>query len=934
MVQHRQKSRSYKYNAFISYHAADNKLAPAIQSALHGFARPWYRMRALRVFRDKTNLPANPGLWDAIERALERSEWFLLMASPRAACRPWVQREISWWLEHRSISHMLILLTEGAIVWDEEHRDFNWEQTTALPRILRGKFRGEPLYVDLRRLRKAEQLTLRHSEFRSAVVDIAAPLHGRDKDELEGEDVRQWRRFLRVRRAVATGLSLLTITAAMLATLFYLQRLTAIRNQINALIESSENALAANNQLEALLGAVKAGRELKDTSGKLSDLVRSIVDPQGWEETGARVTAGLHRVLDDVRERNRLEGHSGRVNSVAYSPTCPGTKPLIASASDDRMVRLWKMDGSVIETPQRLEHGARVTSVAFSPDCRTLASASLDQTIKLWSYDGTPIAQRSADSEVMSLDFSPDGQFLAWGGDLGQVTIMSLADNTTRRLKAHGAGSVRVRFSATCRDGKSLLATVSGSQIDKAPVKLWRLDGELFQALGDPGHTANALSFSSDCTTMAVADGVGTLALWRLDGVRYSPYEFLAHDGNPVNSIAFSPDGQTIATASESNLSSPGVRGNVVKLWNREGGKPKIFEGHKRPVTSVSFSPDGKTIVSGSADNTVRLWGVNKIPVVEVLPGKQDAFNASFSADGRRLALVRTDNTVELRDVELRNLESGWIRSWKTETDPSREVLFLLRGETFPVNVRALQALDENQGVYLKRIEAGIASLTASADGKLLAWVGGDDTVRIWAGGGKPVATVRGYSVSVRTLRFSPNGQALAFLASSHEQGTLTLWRRDKPAPLVLKGHEQPINAIAFSPNSQTLASGGEDHLVKLWDLDGRAIRTLSGSDRITEVVFHPQGHILATASYDDRVKIWSINGRELRALTPESRPILAIGFVGGGRQLVAVSQDGSVTRWNLDLKGLLHHGCEWLSAYLHSGRNLQEDDRTVCGLS
>lgn len=928
MVKHRQKPRSYKYNAFISYsHAADNKLAPAIQSALHGFARPWYRMRALRVFRDKTNLTANPGLWNAIERALDGSEWFLLMASPQAACRPWVQREISWWLEHRSITHMLILLTEGAIVWDEGHTDFDWEQTTALPRSLSCRFQGEPLYVDLRKLREAEQLSLRHSEFRSVVVDIAVPLHGRDKDELEGEDVRQWRRFLRVRRAVATALSLLTITAVMLATLFYLQRLTAIRNQINALIESSENALAANKQLEALLGAVKAGRMLKNTSGKLSDLVQSIVDPQSWEETGARATIILHRVLDSVRERNRLEGHSDRVNSVAFSPPCPGAKPLIASASDDRTVRLWKTDGSAIESLQRLEHGDRVTSVAFSPDCRTLASASFDHTVKLWSFDGAPVAQHSTDTAVMSLDFSPDGQFIAWGDDLGQVTILSLADNTTRGLKAHRPGAVRVRFSATCRDGKPLLATASGNQIDEAPVKLWRLDGVLFQALADPGHTANDLSFGSDCTSIAIAGGARPPALWKLDGVRYARYKSLAHDGNPVNSIAISPDAQTIATASENKLSNPGAQGNVVKLWTREGGKPEIFEGHNGPVTSVNFSPDGKTIVSGSADNTVRLWRVEKNPVVEVLRGRHDTLSASFSADGRRLGLVRTDNTVELRD-----LESGQIRSWKIETDSSLEVLFLLRGEAFPVNARALQALDEKQGLYLRRVQEGIVSFSASADGKLLAWAGVDNTVRFWAGGGKPIATLGGYSVSIRTLRFSPDGHALAFLASSHEQGTLKLWRRDSPAPLVLKGHGLPINAIGFSPNSQTLASAGEDHLVKLWGLDGREIRTLIGhSDRVTEVVFHPQDHILATASYDDTVKIWSINGKELITLTPESRNILAIGFVRGGRQLVAVTQDGSVTRWNLDLDTLLHHGCGWLSEYLHTGQNLQEDDRTHC---
>ena len=75
-----------KYKAFMSYsHAADGNLAPAVQSALHRFARPWYKLRSLRVFRDKTSLSATPELWPTIERALTESEYFLLFASPEAA---------------------------------------------------------------------------------------------------------------------------------------------------------------------------------------------------------------------------------------------------------------------------------------------------------------------------------------------------------------------------------------------------------------------------------------------------------------------------------------------------------------------------------------------------------------------------------------------------------------------------------------------------------------------------------------------------------------------------------------------------------------------------------------------------------------------------------------------------------------------------------
>ena len=106
-----------QYDGFISYsHAADGKLAPALQRALHVLAKPWYRRRALRVFRDKTSLSANPALWPAIEQAFRQSQWFLFLASPQAAHSHWVRKELQWWLGNRSGSQLLILLTEGELL--------------------------------------------------------------------------------------------------------------------------------------------------------------------------------------------------------------------------------------------------------------------------------------------------------------------------------------------------------------------------------------------------------------------------------------------------------------------------------------------------------------------------------------------------------------------------------------------------------------------------------------------------------------------------------------------------------------------------------------------------------------------------------------------------------------------------------------------------
>jgi hypothetical protein len=90
------------YDAFISYsHRLDAAITARLQAELQRFAKPWYRMRALHVFRDQTSLAASPHLWTTIEEALADSSWLILMASPESAQSGWVSREISWWRAHR-----------------------------------------------------------------------------------------------------------------------------------------------------------------------------------------------------------------------------------------------------------------------------------------------------------------------------------------------------------------------------------------------------------------------------------------------------------------------------------------------------------------------------------------------------------------------------------------------------------------------------------------------------------------------------------------------------------------------------------------------------------------------------------------------------------------------------------------------------------------
>src|SRR5262245_17972594 len=139
------------FDAFISYsHARDKSLATTLQWIMQKLGKPWYRRRALRVFRDDTSLSATPHLWASIEQALDDTRFLILFASPDAARSPWVAKEVTHWLETKTLDTFLIALSAGELAWDNVVGDFVWSDETPLPKELKARFSGEPKWVDLR----------------------------------------------------------------------------------------------------------------------------------------------------------------------------------------------------------------------------------------------------------------------------------------------------------------------------------------------------------------------------------------------------------------------------------------------------------------------------------------------------------------------------------------------------------------------------------------------------------------------------------------------------------------------------------------------------------------------------------------------------------------------------------------------------------------
>jgi MTH538 TIR-like domain (DUF1863) len=457
------------YKAFVSYsHAADRKSAPALQSALHRFAKPWYRLRAIRVFRDKTTLAATPGLWSSIEQALNASEYFLLMASPEAATSQWVQREIQYWLTHKSAATMLIVLTGGDIVWDRASHDFDWHKTTALPKILQQTFTEEPLYIDLRWAKTDEHLSLNDPRFREAIADIAAPLHSIPKDQLVGEDVRQHRKTVRLAWSAVAVLMMLTLSVSTAACIAVQQQKEAERQrqvalarqlaaQAELLLDQQPNQLQRSVLLavESLRRSpsLEAEQILRHGSGLLLGPISSMTHEGGaggvsFHEDGNSLLTLSAEVSQTLQARdgppstlsqspiNAVVSRTWQVaigrqaGSIVYqndpsrdSSYKPGL-PDVAVSPNGRYVGLgdgrqvWVLDGATTHLVSRVTRGESlpivlqgllgVNLVGFSRDGTRLVTGGADGTARVWEVSsGREVGRLRLEDHVDALALSP-----------------------------------------------------------------------------------------------------------------------------------------------------------------------------------------------------------------------------------------------------------------------------------------------------------------------------------------------------------------------------------------------------------------------------------------------------------------------------------------------------------------------------------------------
>ena len=401
--------------------------------------------------------------------------------------------------------------------------------------------------------------------------------------------------------------------------------------------------------------------------------------------------------------------------------------------------------------------------------------------------------------------------------------------------------------------------------------------------------SVSSVAFSPDGRRLATATGAA-VSLWDIASGRplHGPTRCKSCKCKPcsldvadsVDRITFSPDGSKLALAG----------GAIVQLWDTAGWHPlgEPLAGHTDIIDSVSFSPDGKLLASGSADRTIRLWNVTtQQPFGEPLQGHSSfVYDVAFSPDGKTLVSSGADNTLRLWDVVTRQALGN------------------------PINARS---------VY---------HMAISPDGKVLAssdQEGG--LVRLWdvtsrKALGEPL---KGHTQSVTDLAFSPNGK---ILASSSQDNTIRLWDvTNRQILVVLQGHRMRTSGVAFSPDGKLLASAGADRRVCLWEfansvplakllyrLSPGAKRVILGGSiteggsndlllvRSTGVAFSPKAKFFASGGPNNSLQLWNTEKwqRAGQLLKGHTKEVDGLAISPDGKTLASGSYDQTIRFWNV----------------------------------
>jgi RNA polymerase sigma factor (sigma-70 family) len=582
-----------------------------------------------------------------------------------------------------------------------------------------------------------------------------------------------------------------------------------------------------------------------------------------WEtSTGKELT----RIEDE-----RIPEGAGAVFGLAYSPD----GKTIAGAQINHPPCLWDA-ATGKELRQFGGDKQRASWVVFSPNGKTLAYCGgwKDPTVWLAEVKTGKVLNHFGGHEgfVVPTAFSPDGKIIACADDKS-IHLIDVEANKEQELALPDNHAIRYSSLAFSPDGKMLVASSKANKLIRlVEVATAKIVHDI--TLPTKSELAVPILFTLDGKKLISGHSDGIVRFWDVkSGVKM--HEFRAYS-QFVLTLALSPDGRTLATASNSNEE------NGVRLWETASGKRLVpLPGPQKAISFLVFSPDSRRIATASSG--VHVWEASTGKLLQ----DWDVFGSlAFTPDGKTLVCGGwRDGKVHFLDLAT-GKES---RQFQAHADNIFCLAIAADGKTL---VTAgydgfLKLWDLTTGHLLQdfggKQKSYVWKVSLSPDARLLASIHQDDhVVRLWETGTGKLFREQSESDFVDGVSFSPDGRLVAVICRDDVNQKMFVRFREvatgNEVRLLPLGHGYRCDRVAYTPDGRTLIWGGPDRNLYLWEVaTGQLRRKFSGHQgQLTCVAYSPNGRMMASGSFDASALIWEVTGQHSKkqaansALSPE----------------------------------------------------------------